>query len=106
MSKIDPVIQDFLNRIAALRPRIEKIILFGSRARGDDKPYSDYDILLVVPERKQDLVDHLYDAVVDVCISTGRLISLKIFARDQFERLAAIPTPFMRNVLNEGIPLG
>lgn len=102
----DSVVQDFLRRISPLRRRIEKIVLFGSRARGDDKPYSDYDFLIVVPKREQDLVDRLYDAVMEVLFTTGRDVSLKIFPREKFERLSSLPTPFMKNVLREGITLG
>jgi uncharacterized protein len=102
----DPVIQEFLRRIAPLRDRLQEIILFGSRARGDEKPYSDYDILVVVEERERPLIDALYDAAQEVLYISGRLISFKIYKRVDFERFAAIPTPFMANVLREGIPLG
>jgi len=102
----DPVIQAFLARISALRPRLDKVILFGSRARGDEKPYSDYDILIVAPEKERGLIDALYDATMEVLYETHRLISLKIYRRADFERLAAIRTPFMRNVLRDGVPLG
>jgi uncharacterized protein len=102
----DPVIQEFLRRIAPLHDRLQKVILFGSRARGDEKPYSDYDILIVVEERERLLIDALYDAAQEVLYVTERLISFKIYKRVDFERFAAIPTPFMANVLQEGIPLG
>ena len=46
----DPTLEVFFSSLAAVRERIEKIILFGSRARGDEKPYSDYDLLLVVSD--------------------------------------------------------
>jgi predicted nucleotidyltransferase len=36
--RIDPVLSDFLARIAVVRPRIERLVLFGSRARGDQRP--------------------------------------------------------------------
>jgi predicted nucleotidyltransferase len=40
----------FVRRILkVVRP--QKIILFGSRARGDSNPHSDYDILVVAPSR-------------------------------------------------------
>jgi hypothetical protein len=61
----DPVIRLFLERIGGLRERIAKIVLFGSRARGDNKPWSDYDVLLLVDKRDQLLVDQLYDSVVE-----------------------------------------
>jgi len=102
----DPVLKSFLARLGKVRGRIQKIILFGSRARGDEKPYSDYDVLLVVEERERDLMDAVHDAVMDVLIATGRLVSPKIFRRRDFDKLSGIPTPFFANVLKEGIPLG
>lgn len=38
---------DMLCYIFAKNPRIEKVILYGSRAKGTFKPYSDVDITLV-----------------------------------------------------------
>lgn len=44
----DPILQEIVRRIvAAVDP--DKIILFGSRARGDARPDSDYDILILAP---------------------------------------------------------
>src|SRR5258708_9641736 len=90
----DPVLNAFLTHLGQARSRIQKIILFGSRARGEEKPYSDYDILLVVQERERDLMDAIHDAVMDVLLATGRLVSPKVFRRRDFDRLSAIPTPF------------
>ena len=36
--------------LATEGPRVDRIILFGSRARGDARPDSDYDLLVVVEE--------------------------------------------------------
>ena len=53
----DPTLADLLRRLeAAYEP--ERVYLFGSRARGEAGPDSDYDILLVMrddapPERKR-----------------------------------------------------
>ena len=102
----DPTLEVFLASLAAVRERIEKIILFGSRVRGDEKPYSDYDVLLVVEERERDLLDAVHDAVMDALLATGRLVSPKVFRRRDFDRFSAIPTPFFRNILREGISLG
>ena len=102
----DPVLEDFLRRIAPWRSRIARIVLFGSRARGDFQPDSDYDLLLVVDRRDEALTEGLYDAVMDTLCEHARLVSLKIFPRAEFERLAALPSPFMRRVLTEGQPVG
>jgi len=102
----DPVLEDFLRRIASWRSRISRIVLFGSRARGDFQPDSDYDLLVVVDRRDEALTEGLYDAVIDTLCEHGRLLSLKIFPQAEFERLATLPSPFMRRVLAEGQPVG
>ena len=102
----DPVLIEFLKRIAPLRDRLDKVILFGSRARGDDKPFSDYDVLIVVPQKDHALKSLLYDAAVDTLLATGREISLKIVPRAAFDHQAGLPTPFMKNILQEGVSLG
>lgn len=43
MSDIPPVVNDLVERISAL-PKVTKVILFGSRARGDNFPRSDIDL--------------------------------------------------------------
>jgi len=41
--------------------KIERIILFGSRARGDHKKHSDWDILLIIKEKvKQKTLDEFW----------------------------------------------
>jgi uncharacterized protein len=101
----DAVLADFLNRIDAVRPMIDRLILFGSRARGDHRPDSDYD-LLVVARRDPALLDALYDAVMDVLLTHGRLVSLKVLGPREFERLRALETPFLSRVTAEGVPVG
>ena len=44
----DPVLDEMVRRLVdAVHP--DRIILFGSRARGDARPDSDYDLLLIAP---------------------------------------------------------
>ncbi|MGH7254954.1 MAG: nucleotidyltransferase domain-containing protein [Nitrospirales bacterium] len=102
----DPVLQDFLARIGPVRSRVDRLILFGSRARGTQRLDSDYDLLLVVPTKDDLLLDCLYEAVMDVLLAHGRLVSLKVLVRAEFERLKDLGTPFMRHVIEEGIPVG
>ena len=68
-----------------MRPRIHRLILFGSRARGDHKRDSDYDILLVVSKKDDALLDAVYEAVMEVLLAHGRLVSLKVFEEREFE---------------------
>ena len=85
--KNDSILTTFLKKSAALRHKIQRIYIFGSRARGTERPDSDYDLLLVVSAdfslKDKDL---LYDAVMDILLDTGKLVSLKIFKENQYIR--------------------
>lgn len=105
MTDTDAVLTDFLKGIAPVRPMIDRLILFGSRARGDHRPDSDYD-LLVIARRDPALLNALYDAVMDVLLTHGRLVSLKVLDPREFERLRTLETPFMNRVSAEGLPVG
>jgi uncharacterized protein len=102
----DFVIKSFLSMLTPLMENIEELYLFGSRCREDWRPDSDYDILIVVKKKDKELVSRFYDAVIDILLDTGKLISLKIFTIFEFNRLRSIPTPFMRHIITEGIKLG
>jgi predicted nucleotidyltransferase len=102
----DKIVTQFLELIHPLMEHIEEIYLFGSRCGGDWRPDSDYDILIVFGKKDRVIIDKLYDAVMDILLSTTKLISLKIFTSSEFNRLKSIPTPFMNNVITKGIRLG
>ncbi len=106
MTAKDPILSKFLMRSRAIS-KVKKVYLFGSRARGDERPDSDYDLLLVVStDFSLADKDKLYDAVLDLLFETGRLISLKIYKEDLFQRLVNMKTVFMQNVMKEGIQIG
>jgi predicted nucleotidyltransferase len=102
----DPVIRQLLGKLEDLRARIAKIVLFGSRARGDHKPRSDYDVLLIVDKRDQTLVDRIYDSVMEVEDNFFCDLSLKIIAEREWERRRTMGSRFVANVAREGIVLG
>jgi predicted nucleotidyltransferase len=89
-----------------VRPHITALRLFGSRARGDHRTYSDYDVLVVVRRKSAALVDALYESVLQVLLTHGRLVSLKVFEEQEFARLERLGTPFTRRIAAEGQPLG
>lgn len=102
----DDIIKKFLEGISPVQDKVKIMYLFGSRSRGDWKPDSDYDILIVLEKKDRAIISSLYDAVIDILISTGKLISLKIFSEAEYDRLRSIPTPFMSKIIKEGISIG
>ena len=102
----DTVIKAFLDGIQKERKKIREIYLFGSRARGDFRPDSDYDLLIVTREKDLKLKDRIYDVVTDVSLECRRDLSLKFFSANEFDRLKAIPSRFIQHVLSEGVKIG
>jgi predicted nucleotidyltransferase len=70
----DPHLQDLIRLLKNYDP--EKIILFGSYARGDADEYSDYDIIVIKStdkpflERLQDMVPYLvrFERTADILV--------------------------------------
>lgn len=102
----DAIINKFLDLILPVSEKVKEMYLFGSRCRDNWRPDSDYDVLVVLERKDRETIDKLYDAVMDILLDNGRLVSLKIFTVSEFNRLRAIPTHFASNVMKEGIKIG
>ena len=81
-------------------------ILYGSEARGDARPDSDIDVLVLLEGDKRDLhrESEVSGALYEVELATGVLVSPMIMLRSQWEN-RPFKTPFYINVMNEGVAL-
>lgn len=81
-------------------------ILYGSEARGDARPDSDIDVLVLLEGEQRDfaLEDAISGALYELELETGVLISPMILLRKAWEN-RPFKTPFYINVMNEGIRL-
>ena len=91
---------EHLNRVCP--GEVEKVILYGSRARGDNRPDSDMDILILVKDKKRINRDKIYDFVIDAELEHGIDISVNIYDSGHFSRLVLLKAPFASNVIKEG----
>jgi predicted nucleotidyltransferase len=97
----DPVLHRFSAAVrAAYGDRLERIVLFGSRARGDHKPDSDYDIAVFI-QGEWDLWDELgvlAEITTDILGDTDAVISAKAFAAGSHQDR----TPLMAEIRRDG----
>lgn len=56
---------DFV-RVFQRYPQIEEVLIFGSRAKGTDKPWSDFDLAVVAPTLTDRAFSNLWNAIDDL----------------------------------------
>ncbi len=99
----DSVVGQMVQRlVAALAP--ERIYLFGSQARGDSGPDSDYDLLVVIPTST--LPRYRRDqAAFDALLGIGVSKDVLVLTHDEFERQRQVVCSLPATVEREGVLL-
>lgn len=105
MATSDPVLKKFRAALTErYGDRIERVVLFGSRARGDARPDSDYDVALFL----EDLSDHWQEVrhIVDIQLAirdaTGADIHTLPFPAGRWRDPAS---PLMYEIRKDGLEL-
>ena len=100
----DPVLDRFRTAVTALYgDRLDRVVLFGSRARGDFQPDSDYDVAVFVRQLDGywDEVRRLADVTTDILLDTGAVISAKPFSAESYNDTL----PLMGEIRRDGLEL-
>ncbi|MHB9028661.1 MAG: nucleotidyltransferase domain-containing protein [Candidatus Latescibacterota bacterium] len=102
--KPDAIAREYSRKVrAALGSRVRDIILFGSRARGDNTEWSDYDVLLIVDKRDRSLRDILIDIEVGILDTYERLVGSIVYEAGEWEKKKQ--SPLGMNIGKDGIRL-
>ena len=99
------ILLDIKQKISSKHPKAE-IYLYGSRARGDFQNDSDWDILILLNEKKvtPDVESNLMDSIYDIELETGEIISPLIYSKNYWNNTLCI-TPLYFNVNKDGLKL-
>lgn len=84
---------------------ILSVALFGSKARGDDDPESDIDLLVITNSESNDFRSALWRMASEISLNYDVLISAHIFSQERWERTRQIGLPFPRAIAADHIPL-
>ena len=100
----DPVLARFRNALDEMYGgRLDRVVLFGSRARGDARSDSDYDVAVFL----RDMADRgpelyrLADLSTDIVGETGEFVHAMPYRAGAYDER----TPLMREIRREGIEL-
>jgi predicted nucleotidyltransferase len=110
--ELDPAavesIRSFLGRVSA-KFDVSSAKLFGSRARNDARPDSDFDIAIILRGKRGDFISaklEMTDLAYDALLEDGIHIQALPVWEDEFLFPVAYSNPtLLKNIEHEGIPL-
>ena len=97
-----------MEKIAALFP-VNRVLMFGSRARGDYSAESDVDLAILMAEPSGDFFDiklRMDDVAYDVLLETGIRIQPLPIWQDEWQHPEQFSNPYLiKNIQREGVVL-
>lgn len=104
-ARVQPILAELRQRLEALYgPRLVKMILYGSQARGDAEPGSDVDVLLVLQGRvapgKE--IARTSDIRLELSLEHNTVVSCAYVSS---HRYVSERSPFLLNVRREGVAI-
>ena len=100
----DPILQRFRARLDELYgQRLERVVLFGSRARGDAKQDGDYDVAVFLTDLRDrwEELDRLAEVETDFLAATGAVVHCMPYKRDDWHARS----PMMHEIRRDGLEL-
>jgi len=94
---------DELKRALRTRYGLVSIVVYGSKARGDDSPDSDIDVMIVLDDYTPQIEAAVDELVYDINLAHDCLISVVIFGRHELEEGPLGESPLYKRILAEGV---
>lgn len=103
--KVNAIVAELRRRLESLYgPRLVKMVLYGSQARGEAEPGSDIDVLVVLkgPVNPGEEINRTGDDVAALSLQHNEVICCVFIADDRFEHERS---PLLLNVRREGVAI-
>jgi predicted nucleotidyltransferase len=104
------VLETFVDKLKKLEgENLLKVVLFGSVARGDSRPYSDIDVFVLVKDGiKDEIKDRVIDLSVDIDLDEGECkvhLSPFVSVQKEYNEHKSFGVPVFHIIDKEGIVL-
>lgn len=104
MDKKKEILEKINTSVKGIEPQAD-IILFGSRARGDEEEDSDWDILILLPYEVDLSIEQKFrHKLFDVELEYGEPFSTFVYSKAAWEEKYWV-TPFFKNIKKEGVKI-
>ncbi|MDN5942529.1 MAG: nucleotidyltransferase domain-containing protein [Nitrospira sp.] len=99
-----PIIEQFKRWVEERFPgELIRLVLFGSKARGEATADSDLDVLAIVRSEDWRLGDEIRDIGYELEVAHGVVLSIQVMGERHYQELKARGSTFLANVEREGL---
>jgi DNA polymerase sigma len=106
MTLLEKTILEQFKALLRARLQLHKVLLFGSRARGDADPQSDLDVVVVLDDGADASArEYVSDCAWEAGFGHGIVVVPVVFTRTEWESGPERQSLFVRAVETEGVPV-
>ncbi|MGZ8374015.1 MAG: nucleotidyltransferase domain-containing protein [Nitrospira sp.] len=99
-----PIIEEFKRRVELRFPgELVRLVIFGSKVRGEATSESDVDLLAVIQSDNWRLGDEIRSVGYALELEHGVVLSIQVISRNHYERLRINGTQFFHVLEQEGV---
>ncbi|MBI5789033.1 MAG: nucleotidyltransferase domain-containing protein [Candidatus Schekmanbacteria bacterium] len=103
MSPQDLAIAQTFKRLILQKVKIGRVLVFGSRSRGDATEESDLDLLVEIEEKKPGMRKWISECAWEAGFAAGVVIAPVVYTKDELTNHPGRFSCFVQKVLKEGI---